>query len=173
MKKIGIIGATGYAGVELLRLLLSRQDLEVAAISSVSFEGKPISQVYPNLYRICDSKLTDEDTVIETSDLIFASLPHGLSEKLAVKCIEKGKLLIDLGADFRFDREEDYTQWYQIAYSNQEVHHLAVYGLPELFRESIRKGQDCWQSWLLSYLHWVGYGTCFGCRIGGNQRNGH
>lgn len=141
MKKIGIIGATGYAGVELLRLLLSRQDLEVAAISSVSFEGKPISQVYPNLYRICDSKLTDEDTVIETSDLIFASLPHGLSEKLAVKCVEKGKLLIDLGADFRFDREEDYTQWYQIAYSNQEVHHLAVYGLPELFRESIRKAR--------------------------------
>lgn len=71
MKKIGIIGATGYAGVELLRLLLSRQDLEVAAISSVSFEGKPISQVYPNLYQICDSKLTGEDTVIEKSDLIF------------------------------------------------------------------------------------------------------
>lgn len=141
MKKIGIIGATGYAGVELLRLLLSRQDLEVAAISSVSFEGKPISQVYPNLYHICDSQLTDEDAVIEKSDLIFASLPHGLSEKLAVKCVEKGKLLIDLGADFRFDREEDYTQWYQIPYSNHQVHELAVYGLPELFREQIKKAK--------------------------------
>lgn len=64
-----------------------------------------------------------------------------MSEKLAVKCVEKGKLLIDLGADFRFDREEDYTQWYQIAYSNHEVHHLAVYGLPELFRESIQKAR--------------------------------
>ena len=109
MIKAGIVGATGYAGVELVRLLQSHPQVEIAGISSVSYEGKSISEVYPNLYEICDDTLESEDKLIGKCDVIFASLPHGLSEKLAKKCVAAGVKLIDLGADFRLDSEGEPT----------------------------------------------------------------
>lgn len=136
--KVGIIGATGYAGVELLRLLLSHPEVSIAALSSVSFEGKPISEVYPAFFSLCDTTLLSEDAVIEKSDVVFASLPHGLSEPLAEKVLSGGKLFIDLGADFRLSKESDYTQWYGLPYKLPKLHKSAVYGLSELFSESIR-----------------------------------
>lgn len=132
--KAGIIGATGYAGVELLRLLSAHPDVEIAAVSSVSFEGKPISEVYPSLFGISDMALVDEDTVIEQSDVIFASLPHGLCEKIARKVVSAGKKLIDLGADFRLNQEEDYKQWYGLNYTEPELHEASCYCIPELHR---------------------------------------
>ena len=81
--KVGIIGATGYAGEELLRLLLNHPQTVIGGISSVSFEGESISKVYPSLSGFCDMVLSDEDTVIQNSDVVFASLPHGLSEPKA------------------------------------------------------------------------------------------
>ena len=136
--RAGIVGATGYAGVELVRLLLSHPFAEIAAVSSVSFEGKAIDSVYPALHQCIGDILTDEDTVVDQSDVVFASLPHGLSELLAKKCLNKGKLLIDLGADFRLEREEDYSQWYGLEYKEKALHSQAVYALPELYRERIR-----------------------------------
>ena len=84
MKKVGIIGATGYAGVELVRLLLSHPNVKIEAISSVSFEGKPISEIYPSLYNICDMTLENQEDVIAKCDVVFASLPHGLSEEMGL-----------------------------------------------------------------------------------------
>lgn len=140
MIKVGIVGATGYAGVELVRLLQSHPDAEITGISSVSYEGKSISEVYPNLYGICDDTLESEDKLIDKSDVIFASLPHGLSEKLAKKCVEKGIKLIDLGADFRLDSAEEYTKWYGKTYEEKELHEKSVYIIPELMRAEY-KGQ--------------------------------
>lgn len=140
MIKVGIVGATGYAGVELVRLLQSHPDAEITGISSVSYEGKSISEVYPNLYGICDDTLEAEDKLIEKSDVIFASLPHGLSEKLAKKCVEKGVRLIDLGADFRLDSAEEYTKWYGKTYEEKQLHEKSVYVIPELMRAEY-KGQ--------------------------------
>lgn len=140
MIKVGIVGATGYAGVELVRLLQSHPDAEITGISSVSYEGKSISEVYPNLYGICDDTLESEDKLIDKSDVIFASLPHGLSEKLAKKCVEKGVKLIDLGADFRLDSAEEYTKWYGKTYEEKELHEKSVYIIPELMRAEY-KGQ--------------------------------
>lgn len=137
--KVGIIGATGYAGLELLRILLSHPEVSIAALSSVSFEGKKLSDVYPSLYGICDDLLADEDTIIEKSDVVFASVPHGVSEPIAEKCNAKGLVFIDLGADFRLDSEEDYKQWYGGSYHKPELHAGAVYGLPELFRDAIKQ----------------------------------
>ena len=94
--KVGIIGATGYAGVELLRLLLSHPQVEVAAISSVSFEGQPISQTYPSLSHCCDALLASDQDVIRACDVVFASLPHGHSEPYAEACLAQGKAFIDL-----------------------------------------------------------------------------
>lgn len=136
--KVGIIGATGYAGVELIRLLLGHPKAEITALCSVSFEGKPISEIYPALYHINDDILVDEDTVIDNCDVIFASVPHGVSEELAVKCLAKGKLLIDLGADFRLHDEADYKEWYKGNYKHPQAHRNAVYSIPEITGDAVK-----------------------------------
>lgn len=135
--KVGIIGATGYAGIELVRLLLAHKNVELTALSSVSFEGRPICEIYPSLNEICDMTLTDEDKVIESCDVVFTSLPSGLSEPLAEKCQKSGAKLIDLGADFRLKDENDYEKWYKLTYKNKDLHKNAVYCIPELHRASV------------------------------------
>lgn len=136
--KVGIIGVTGYAGVELLRLLISHPFIEIAAISSVSYEGELISDVYPALYGFCDNVCRTQEQVIERSDIIFAALPSGLSEKLANECSAQDKIFIDLGADFRLDDESEYKEWYGGEYAFKNLHRQSTYGLPELFRSEIR-----------------------------------
>jgi len=135
--KAGIIGATGYAGLELTRLLLGHPKAEITAVSSVSFTGKELQEVYPSMRGIFEMKLQDDKAVIEKSDVVFASLPHGLSQDIAAACCDNNKLFIDLGADFRLKNEADYKQWYDGAYQSKKLHEEAVYGLPELFREKI------------------------------------
>lgn len=137
MIKAGIIGATGYAGAELVRILSGHPECEIAAISSVSFEGKAISEVYPAYYGLNDMVCEDADSVVEKSDVVFAALPHGLSQELAQRCFDLGKIFIDLGADFRLENEDDYKQWYGGSYVNKELHQNSVYALPELFRKNI------------------------------------
>ncbi len=139
MIQAGILGATGYAGAELVRLLLAHPGIEVAAVGSVSFEGKPLSSVYPALRGMCDRVCETAEAVVEKSDLVFAALPHGLSQETAAVCDASGKAFIDLGADFRLDDPEAYKAWYGCEAVYPELHEKAVYGLPELFREEIRK----------------------------------
>ena len=142
MIKAGIIGATGYAGVELVRLLISHPEVEISAVSSVSFTGKKLSDVYPSLYGICDMTLVNEDEVIENSDVVFASLPHGLCEAIGQKCVDHGVKLIDLGADFRLENEEDYTTWYDgLKYNKPELHKVSAYCIPELMRDDLKGKQ--------------------------------
>lgn len=138
MIRAGVVGATGYAGAELVRLLSGHPGAELTAISSVSFEGKPLSEVYPAYYHLCDMVCGTQSEVVEKSDVVFAALPHGLSQELAAECYGKGKVFIDLGADFRLENEEEYQEWYGGSYIHPDLHALAVYGLPELFRENIR-----------------------------------
>ena len=139
MIQAGILGATGYAGVELVRLLLRHPQAQVAAVGSVSFEGKKLYEVYPNLRELCDLECEDAGAVIDASDVVFAALPHGLSQETAAQCAAKGKKFIDLGADFRLDDAEEYTRWYGCEAVYPELHQRAVYGLPELFRDAIRR----------------------------------
>lgn len=138
MIKVGIIGATGYAGTELVRLIYAHPKAEVVAISSVSFQGQKISEIYPSYINVNDMVCETADEVIEKSDVIFAALPHGLSQELASDCKKAGKVIIDLGADFRLESEEEYKQWYGGEFLDKELHKEAVYGLPELFREQIK-----------------------------------
>lgn len=135
--KVGIVGATGYAGLELLRLLQNHPVVEIAAIASQSFTGKAISDVYPALYNICDKICVSTDEVIAKSDIVFAAVPSGVSQELAAKCIQNKCVFIDLGADFRLDSEEDYKEWYGGEYLFPGLHEASVYGLPELFRHEM------------------------------------
>lgn len=136
--KTGVIGATGYAGAELVRILSGHPQAELAAISSVSFQGQPLSAVYPAYYGLCDMVCGTEDEVLQKSDVVFAALPHGLSQEIAKKCHDAGKIFIDLGADFRLKRLREYEDWYGVKAVYPELHEEAVYGLPELFRDDIR-----------------------------------
>ena len=139
MVKIGIIGATGYVGAELLRLLLSHPNVEVAALSSVSFEGQEISNVYTSFFNKTNLICESAEDVIEKSDVIFTALPHGLSEDIAKKAINSNKICIDMGADFRLSNEAEYEQWYGKKFTQPEIHENSIYGLPELNREKIKK----------------------------------
>lgn len=136
--KAGVIGATGYAGVELVRLLLNHPNVELAAISSKSFEGQDIADIYPCLHNILQMVLTSQEETIQKSDVVFGSLPHGLSEHFARMCVDQNKVYIDLGADFRLYDEADYQQWYKLNYNDKPLHELSVYAMPEVNREEIK-----------------------------------
>lgn len=137
MIKVGIIGATGYAGAELARLLINHPEVKIEAVSSVSYEGQRIDDIYPNLKEVLPKTLESVDAIIPRCDVVFASVPHGVSEEMAVKCQASGTVLIDLGADFRLHNEVDYNKWYGKEYKHPELHEKAVYCIPELHREEL------------------------------------
>ncbi len=139
MIKVGIIGATGYAGAELARLLINHPEVKIEAVSSVSYEGQRIDDIYPNLKGVLPMTLEGVDEIIPRCDVIFSSVPHGVSEEIALKCIAADTVLIDLGADFRLHNEADYNKWYGKEYKHPELHEKAVYSIPELHRGEIGK----------------------------------
>lgn len=140
MITIGIIGATGYTGAELVRLLLNHPEVKNFVLSSVSFEGQDFADIYPNFANRFHAILGSADEVVEKSDVIFTALPHGLAEQYAVTCLKKNKKLIDLSADFRYGTDEEtFQKWYKKSWSFPKTHAQAVYGLPELNRKHIRK----------------------------------
>lgn len=141
MKTVGIIGATGYVGAELLRILLNHREVKVTALSSVSFQGHDIDSIYKNFIGKTDLVCETIDDVLEKAEIIFTALPHGLSEEIAAKCISEGKICIDLGADFRLSSEDEYKFWYERGFSHPELHKESVYGLPELNKEKIKKSK--------------------------------
>lgn len=142
MINVGIIGATGYVGVELVRLLAQHQKVRRLYLSSQTFEGKTIDSVYPNLLSRVSAKLVSAEKIVDKSDVVFTALPHGVAELYAAECIKKGKKLIDLSADFRFDEDEEtFVAWYKSAWKYPEVHSESVYGLPEMNRKSIAKAR--------------------------------
>lgn len=136
-KKVGIIGATGFVGSELIRLLMKHKEVELSAISSKSFIKSEISDIYGNFKNIVNLVCEDEKFVIDNSDIIFTALPHGFSEQIA-SLLGKNKILIDIGADFRLN-EEDYLNFYGLNFKNVNIHHDAIYCIPELHRNKIFK----------------------------------
>ncbi len=140
MFTVGIIGATGYAGVELVRLLSSHPEVGCMLLSSTSFEGGRIETVYPNLLKRVSAELLAPDSVVAGSDVVFSALPHGVGEKFAALCFERKIPFIDLSADFRFDDDEaTFAAWYGKPYEHAELRAHSIYGLPEMNRERIGK----------------------------------
>ena len=140
MIKVGIIGATGYVGAELVRLLAGRQDVEITTVVSNSFSGRCFSDIYPSLRgcfdMVCDS--LEIDSISEKADFFITALPHGVSTDITKNLIRKGKRVIDHSADFRFRELAVYESTYQLSHTAPELLDMAVYGLPELHRTEIR-----------------------------------
>lgn len=141
MIKIGIVGATGYAGQQLLWILNNHKKVEIEFISSHSFSGNDIGEIYKNYKKYFEKKLISVEEVeenLEKIDVLFLALPHGMSENLTKKALEKNVKIIDLGADFRLDDSEIYEKWYNVKHEYPEINKNAVYGLPEINREKIK-----------------------------------
>jgi len=135
----GIIGAAGYAGAELVRLLNGHKKVDALCLGSVSLEGGQIENVYPNFLEKISCPLIKPEEVVKASDVVFAALPHGVGETFAKACLERNVSFIDLSADFRFDEDEEtFKAWYGKSYIHQELRKCSVYGLPELNREQIK-----------------------------------
>ena len=138
MNKIAIIGATGYTGSELVRILSFHQHIRIELITSETYQGKKFSEIHPQFTGICDTILGSADDIDSYNpDLVFLALPHGVSMKFVSKWQNKPFKIIDLSGDFRLDSPDSYAQWYQQEHTYPEGFNEAVFGLPELYRKEI------------------------------------
>ena len=140
MIKVGIVGGTGYTGVELLRLLAQHPQAEVVVITSRSEEGLKVSDLYPNLRGHYDQLAFSVPDVatLAACDVVFFATPHGVAHALAGELLAAGTKVIDLSADFRLQDAEEWAKWYGQPHGAPELLSEAVYGLPEVNREKIR-----------------------------------
>jgi len=139
VKKVAIVGGTGYTGVELLRLLARHPDVEVCAITSRSEAGKPVSQIYPSLRGEYDLAFTEPTTkTLAQADLVFFATPNGVAMKQVPDLLALGTKVIDLAADFRLQDVNVWSHWYGMEHACSQLLPEAVYGLPEVNKTSIK-----------------------------------
>ena len=140
MIKAGIIGATGYAGAELVRLLLGHRDAEIVWYGSRSYVDQPYASIYQNMFRLVDVKCMDDnmDELAKEADVIFTATPQGLCASLINEEILSRAKVIDLSADFRLKDVKVYEEWYKIEHKAPQYIEEAVYGLCEINREKIK-----------------------------------
>ncbi len=142
MLKVGIVGATGYGGEELIRLLLSHPEVEIAVLAA-QMEGKetPFAEIFPAFAGKIDLPCSDLnlEKMADSSELIFLALPHKVSLELVSRFLSLGKKVIDFSADYRFSEVQTYEEWYEVPHTHKELLKEAIYGLPELYREEIKK----------------------------------
>lgn len=136
----GVIGATGYAGAELMGLLCRHPQVERVLAGSHSHDGTPFSHVYPNFKKMFDYPCLESDIISFASkcDVIFLSLPHGIASRQVTQAVLDRCVVIDLGADFRLGDPAVYEQWYKTKHGNPKLLGEAVYGLCELHRQKIK-----------------------------------
>ena len=139
MKKVAIVGATGYTGQELVRLLLQHDQVEIVAATSHSYKGQKFSSVYPSALKFADFVCSEDDLeeLSKKVDVIFVALPHGQAAAKVTEAVLERCKVIDLGADFRLHDAGAYKHWYGLEHPNPALLNLAVYGLPELNRKAI------------------------------------
>lgn len=142
MVKVGIVGGTGYTGVELLRLLANHPQAQVEVITSRSEEGVKVADMFPNLRGHLDLAFTVPDVDrLAACDVVFFATPHGVAMSMSPELIDRGVKVIDLGADFRIKDIPLWEKWYNLEHTCPDLVEKAVYGLPELNRDAIREGQ--------------------------------
>jgi N-acetyl-gamma-glutamyl-phosphate reductase len=142
MIKVGIVGGTGYTGVELLRLLAQHPETEVAAITSRGEAGTAVADMFPSLRGRVPLKFIDpKDAPLDRCDVVFFATPNGIAMQQAQALIDAGVRVIDLAADFRIKDIAVWEKWYGMTHAAPKLVAEAVYGLPEVNREAIRKAR--------------------------------
>ena len=142
MIAVGIVGGTGYTGVELLRLLLRHSQVQVRLLTSRTEAGKRVADMFPNLRGHTDLEFSDLDIEqLKQCDVVFFATPHGVAMKHAEALVEAGTKVIDLAADFRLQDLTQFEKWYGMSHSCPELLKDSVYGLTELNREKIKQAQ--------------------------------
>jgi N-acetyl-gamma-glutamyl-phosphate reductase len=140
--KTGIVGGTGYTGVELLRLLAGHPEVELSVITSRSEAGRDVADLFPNLRGCLDIRFTEPDIgALVVCDVVFFATPNGTAMTMAPQLIEAGVRIVDLAADFRLKRAAEWEEWYGIPHACPEYLGRAVYGLTEVNRDAIREAR--------------------------------
>ena len=142
MIKVGIVGGTGYTGVELLRLLTQHPEVKIQAITSRTEAGMSVADMFPSLRGRVDLKFTTpEDAKLTECDAVFFSTPHGVAMSQAKELLAAGVKVLDLAADFRLKDIAEFQKWYGMEHSCPDILAEAVYGLPEINRDAIQKAR--------------------------------
>jgi N-acetyl-gamma-glutamyl-phosphate reductase len=142
MIKVGIVGGTGYTGVELLRLLSQHPEVELAAITSRGEAGTPVADMFPSLRGRVSLKFSDpRDAPLDRCGVVFFATPNGIAMQQAKTLLDAGVRVIDLAADFRIKDVSVWEKWYGMTHAAPDLVAEAVYGLPEVNREAIRKAR--------------------------------
>lgn len=142
MIKVGIVGGTGYTGVELLRLLSQHPEVTVEVITSRAEAGKGVDELFPNLRGHYDLKYSEPDVrTLLGCDVVFFATPHGVAQDMMPELISGGAKVVDLSADFRLKDIAVWESWYGRKHACPELAEIAVYGLPEVYRDKIRSAQ--------------------------------
>ena len=142
MIKVGVVGGTGYTGVELLRLLAGHPEAELVVITSRSEAGKPVSELFPNLRGSLELAFSEPDIgQLSACDLVFFATPNGTAMGMTPQLLEAGARVIDLAADFRLRQADQWEQWYGMPHACPHLLDQAVYGLPEINRAGIAQAQ--------------------------------
>lgn len=135
--KVGILNITGYAGLELARILTRHREVDLVVATGRSEAGKPLGDVFPHLGSL---GLTIQEEITENVDLVFSALPHQASAEICVPLLDKGVRVIDISADFRLRSQDQYELWYGVKHPSPKHLNQAVYGLPEIYRSQISSG---------------------------------
>jgi len=142
MVKVGIVGGTGYTGVELLRLLVAHKEVELSVITSRSEAGQAVSDLYPNLRGHVDIAFSEPElALLSECDVVFFATPNGTAMKMAPQLLDAGTKVIDLAADFLLKDPAVWQQWYGLPHACPDILEEAVYGLPELNRSAIKQAR--------------------------------
>ncbi|MBF2004394.1 MAG: N-acetyl-gamma-glutamyl-phosphate reductase [Chlorogloeopsis fritschii C42_A2020_084] len=140
---VGIVGASGYGGVQLVRLLMDHPEVELVYLGGDSSAGKSFADIYPHLAHTVNLSVeaVDPEVIAHRCEIVFLSVPNGLACQIAPKLLEKGCKVLDLSADYRFSNLATYTAWYGKERQDSAIAATAVYGLPEMFRDRIAEAE--------------------------------
>lgn len=142
MIRVGVVGATGYTGAELLRLLVAHPQVSLTEITSRKAAGLAVADYFPNLRGACALRFSPpEDASLAECDLVFFATPNGTAMEMVPPLLERGVRVVDLSADFRLVDPDEWRRWYRVEHACPEVLGRAVYGLPELNRSRLRDAQ--------------------------------
>src|SRR5689334_24187621 len=143
MIKVGIVGGTGYTGIELLRILARHPESELVAITSRKEAGTPVAEVFPSLRDVVALSYSDPArAALDKCDIVFFATPNTVAMGEAKTLVDAGVRVVDLSADFRIRDVAVWEKWYKVRHAAPELLSSAVYGLPEFHRDEIRKARD-------------------------------